>query len=141
MPRAEGLRHFPYGISKVQRWTGRESEEMAKSGLPMIVDKTNGPILEAMRSLLDFCYLAHSASMCHEDLTELEECLKDFHRRKSALSALVGKRGFNGTPKLHMLSHYSSSIRQLGVPDGCSTETFEHLHIEYAKIPWRKSTR
>lgn len=81
--------------------------------------------------------------MTATDLDDLDDCLKGFHECKSAISdaGLLGKRGWNGIAKLHMLSHYTSSIRRHGVPDGFSTETPEYLHIEYAKIPWRKSGR
>ncbi|KAG8782550.1 hypothetical protein FRC12_020674 [Ceratobasidium sp. 428] len=40
-----------------------------------------------------------------------------------------------------MLGHYAQDIRELGTPDGYSTETLEHLHIMYVKIPWRMSNR
>lgn len=40
-----------------------------------------------------------------------------------------------------MLSHYSTSIRELGTPDGYKTEAPEHLHIYYAKDPWRASNK
>src|SRR5689334_14768518 len=127
----------------VQRWTGCKSKEMAKVILLIIVDKSNSAVLKAFRFLLDFSYLTHSASMMDIDLADLDECLRGFHQHKSAISnaRLVGKQGWNGIPKLHMLLHYVSSIHRHRVPDGYSTETPEHLHIEYAKIPWRKSGR
>jgi hypothetical protein len=48
---------------------------------------------------------------------------------------------FDKIPKLHMLRHYVQMIRELGTPDGYNTETPEHLHIEYAKVPWRASNK
>ncbi|KAG8695206.1 hypothetical protein FRC08_007972, partial [Ceratobasidium sp. 394] len=43
---------------------------------------------------------------------------------------------FNNMLKIHMLSHYVHSIRELGVLDGYNTEATERLHIDYMKIPW-----
>ncbi|KAG8741812.1 hypothetical protein FRC10_002411, partial [Ceratobasidium sp. 414] len=43
---------------------------------------------------------------------------------------------FDRMAKLHMLSHYTDNIHELGMPNGYSTETAEHLHIIYVKIPW-----
>ncbi|KAG8727545.1 hypothetical protein FRC10_005865, partial [Ceratobasidium sp. 414] len=48
---------------------------------------------------------------------------------------------FDRIAKLHMLEHYTESIRELGTPDGYSTETPEHLHIIYVKIPWHMSNQ
>lgn len=35
-----------------------------------------------------------------------------------------------------MLRHYTHLICQLGTLDSYNTEASEHLHIEYAKVPW-----
>lgn len=40
-----------------------------------------------------------------------------------------------------MLSHYAHSIRELGTPDGFNSESPEHLHIHYAKKPYRASNK
>ncbi|KAG9077624.1 hypothetical protein FRC06_008799, partial [Ceratobasidium sp. 370] len=82
--------------------------------------------------------------MMESDIDELDATLETFHR----LKVLMVKAGFYGSsarfdriPKLHMLVHYSHAIRELGTPDGYNTEAPEHLHIEYAKEPWRTSNK
>jgi hypothetical protein len=44
-------------------------------------------------------------------------------------------------PKMHMLSHVSSSIRRMGSPDNFSTDISELLHIENVKEAYRASNR
>jgi hypothetical protein len=143
MPRAEGIRHFPDGISGVTMWTGAECREMQKVLLPILVDTVDEGIVIAAHAIIDFSYLAHMAAMTNFDLEELNGALQTFHQHKSALitAGIMSQKSFDDIPKLHMLSHYAFSIRQLGTPDGYSTESPEHLHIEFAKEPWRKSNK
>jgi hypothetical protein len=138
MPRAEGIRHFSEGISGVTMWTGAECREMQKVLLPILVDTVDEGIVTAARAIIDFSYLAHMAAMTDSDLEELIGALQTFHRYKSALitTGIMSQKNFDDIPKLHMLSHYAFSIRQLGTPDGYSTESPEHLHIAFAKEPW-----
>ena len=44
-------------------------------------------------------------------------------------------------PKMHMLSHASNSIRQMGSPDNVSTDVSELLHRENVKETYRASSR
>ncbi|QRV97644.1 Zn-finger protein [Ceratobasidium sp. AG-Ba] len=145
MPGAKDLRRFKSGVTNVKVWTGRESRDMMRQFLPVAVDTQAPPDLARMlRSLLDFSYLAHSTQLSDTELTEMETLLATFHKTKRALvdAKIVGKIGaFDRLAKLHMLSHYTHDIRELGVPDGYSTEMPEHLHIVYVKTPWRMSSR
>ncbi|QRV93500.1 Zn-finger protein [Ceratobasidium sp. AG-Ba] len=140
MPGAKDLRWFKRGVTNVKVWTGRESREMMRQFLPVALDAQAPPDFTRMlRSLLDFSYLAHSMQLSDTELTEMETLLAKFHETKHALvdAKVVGKIGaFDRLAKLHMLSHYTHDIRELGVPDGYSTETPEHLHIVYVKTPW-----
>ena len=40
-------------------------------------------------------------------------------------------------PKMHLLSHITESIRQMGSPDNFSTDVSELLHIEMVKEAYR----
>ncbi|KAG8721715.1 hypothetical protein FRC08_010851 [Ceratobasidium sp. 394] len=145
MTQAAGMMHFGKGVSHVQQWTGRESKEMLKQVLPMVAGDLKPPELtQLIWSAVDFIYRAHAASMTDSDIDELETTLETFHRLKE----LMVKQGFYGDsarfdriPKLHMLKHYAHAIRELGTPDGYSTEAPEHLHIQYAKEPFRASNK
>ncbi|KAG8737181.1 hypothetical protein FRC10_008489 [Ceratobasidium sp. 414] len=142
---AAEMRHFGKGISHVQQWTGRESKEMLKQIVPLVAGTLKPPELsQLVLSAVDFIYQAHSSSMTNSEINELDATLETFHR----LKVLMVEQGFYGSsarfdriPKLHMLMHYSHAIRELGTPDGYNTEAPEHLHIEYAKEPWRASNK
>lgn len=143
MPDYNGLRHFKNGISSVSQWTGRELKEMVKILLPATED-SNPRVVRAARSLMDFMYLVHMASVTDDDLHAMEDALRTFHDHKDvfqALGAVVTDKGFHGIPKIHMISHYAHLIRQLGTPDGYNTETSERLHIDFAKMGYRASNR
>ncbi|ELU37615.1 hypothetical protein AG1IA_08355 [Rhizoctonia solani AG-1 IA] len=87
----------------------------------------------------------HGAQLTEVKLSRMDEALAAFHKYKDVLvnkkdkrlGIVVGDGGFDWIPKLHVLGHYTNDIRELGMPDGYSTETPEHLHILYVKIPWR----
>ncbi|QRV95080.1 Zn-finger protein [Ceratobasidium sp. AG-Ba] len=150
MPGAQDLRHFNKGVTGVKVWTGRESRDMMRQFLPIVIDAKAPPkFIRLVRSLLDFSYLAHSARLSDTELAKMDSALQAFHDTKSvlldrnnkALGIVKGEEGFDRIAKLHMLGHYTQDIRQFGTPDGYSTETSEHLHIMYVKIPWRMSNR
>ncbi|QRW23250.1 hypothetical protein RhiXN_08286 [Rhizoctonia solani] len=150
MPAAQGLRHFNKGVTRVKIWAGRESRDMMRQFLPIIVDAKAPPdFVRLVRALLDFSYLAHGAQLTEVELSRMDEALAAFHKYKDVLvnkkdkrlGIVVGDGGFDRIPKLHVLGHYTNDIRELGTPDGYSTETPEHLHILYVKIPWRMSNR
>ncbi|KAF8595283.1 hypothetical protein BDV93DRAFT_457131, partial [Ceratobasidium sp. AG-I] len=145
MPRAQDLRHFKKGVTTVKLWAGRESRDMMRQFLPVVIDAQAPPeLIQVIRALLDFSYLAHGEQLSDIELAEMEEALALFHKAKYVLvrmDMVTGIGAFDRLAKLHMLSHYTESIRQLGTPDGYSTETPEHLHIIYVKTGWRMSSR
>jgi hypothetical protein len=143
MPRAEGIHHFPEGISGIMMWMGSECREMQKVLLPIVIDAVDAGVVTVTHVIIDFSYLAHMAAMTGSDLEELDGALQTFHQYKSALitTGIMLQKSFNDIPKLHMLSHYTFSIHQLGTLDGYSTESPKHLHIEFAKEPWQKSNK
>ncbi|KAG8779913.1 hypothetical protein FRC12_023714 [Ceratobasidium sp. 428] len=142
MTRISGVRHFKKGISTVQKWTGRESKEMAMQFLPVVAESMTDDLVRLTRALLDHMYRAHAGRMTEDELEEMEAAWAEFHRLKPALvasGALKNAGSFNRISKLHTVLHWPQSIRELGTPDGYNTEAPEHLHIEYAKEPWRAS--
>lgn len=144
MSRMAGMRHFKSGIHNVKRWTGRESKEMAKQMLPVVVGRLHATLVTLARNILDFVYRAHAAQMTDPEVDELTEALKTVHQLKPHLVEFRAEKEikhFNRIPKLRMMSHYAHSIRELGTPDRYNAEAPEHLHIEYAKDPWRASSK
>ncbi|KAG9084587.1 hypothetical protein FRC06_003988 [Ceratobasidium sp. 370] len=142
MTQASGMRHFKKGISKVEKWTGRESKEMAMQFLPVVVETMTDNMVRLTRAMLDHMYQAHAASMTEDELGEMEAAWREFHRLKGSVVAagvLTSMQSFNRISKLHTVGHWPPSIRELGTPDGYNSEAPEHLHIEYTKDPWRCS--
>ncbi|KAF8604766.1 hypothetical protein BDV93DRAFT_440104 [Ceratobasidium sp. AG-I] len=140
MPQAEGMRHFSKGITSIGQWTGRESKQMMAQIVPVVMGELGNETGEMVLALVNFMFKVHGSSMTETDLKEMETDLATFHRLKELLVAkgvYQSAARFDKIPKLHMLKHYVHTIRQLGTPDGYNTETPEHLHIEYAKVPWR----
>ncbi|KAG8784462.1 hypothetical protein FRC12_018682 [Ceratobasidium sp. 428] len=149
MPAAEGMRHFGKGITKLKgQWTGRESREVAKQLLPVAASQPSAkldPDLTGLtRAILEFSYRAHASRMTDEDIDRLEHALAEFHQYKNVIireGIFENNSRFDRIAKLHAISHYAECIRQMGTPDGYSTEGPEHLHIECAKKGWRASNK
>ncbi|QRW07893.1 Tyrosine kinase domain protein [Ceratobasidium sp. AG-Ba] len=142
LPRASGVRHFTKGKSPIIQWTGKESKQLGKVFMSVVAGCTKPEAVKAARHLLDFTYRAHLPQLSDDDPTEMEADLLAFHELKDIFrgsGAYQAPAGFKGIPKLHMLSHYVRSIRELGSPDNFNTETTELLHIEYVKDGWRTS--
>ncbi|KAG9080385.1 hypothetical protein FRC06_006648, partial [Ceratobasidium sp. 370] len=144
MPQAEGMKHFAKGISCVKQWTGRESKQMMQQFLPMVLGDVTPEVSQLMRSIIDFMFRAHSSSLTDTEIDNIQHDLDMFHQLKDILvvrGVYQSSARFDKIPKLHMLSHYTHFIRELGTPDGYNTEAPERLHIEYAKVPWRTSNK
>ncbi|KAF8598797.1 hypothetical protein BDV93DRAFT_478147, partial [Ceratobasidium sp. AG-I] len=144
MLEAAGLRKFAKGVTTISQWQGRESKDMLKQIVPISVGKVPLKMTQLVRSLVDFAFLAHASSLTEDDIDEMERSLETFHELKPMMiknGYYKSSARFDGIPKIHMLSHYAMSIRQLGMPDGYNTEAPEHLHIHYAKVPWRASNK
>lgn len=144
MPRPQGMRHFAKGISNTKNWTGKESKQMASQILPIVAGQADQSAVLLARAILDFMYRAHASRMTEDDVCALQDALQVFHNNKRRLVELgvyQNKSRFDGIPKLHMLTHYARSIRELGTPDGYNSESPEHLHIVFAKVPWRRSNK
>jgi hypothetical protein len=141
-PRYQGLRHFVNGVSVIKQWTGNEAKALAKTFLPVIAGCKAPEAVGAAQCLMDFMYRAHMPELSDGDLELLERDLAEFHDLKNVFvraEAVEDEERFHGIPKIHMLSHYVQSIRQLGTTDGYNTEAPERLHIDYVKEGWRAS--
>ncbi|KAG8728145.1 hypothetical protein FRC11_011727, partial [Ceratobasidium sp. 423] len=122
MPPAQDLRYFGKGVTRVKVWLGRESREMMRQFLPVVID-AQAPVdfICMIRALLDFSYLAQAPQLTDTDLEKMEEALKLFHQSKEVLVPLgivLEQKTFDRIAKIHMLSHYVDSTRELGTPDG-----------------------
>ncbi|KAG9079523.1 hypothetical protein FRC06_007684, partial [Ceratobasidium sp. 370] len=142
MPEHHSMCHFKNGITWVSQWMGHELKEMAKVFLP-VASNCNAAVIRAAQALLDFTYLVHSSSLTDDDLDDMDVALRIFHKDKEVFVRLkaIKARKFSNIPKLHMMEHYTHLIRWLGMLDGFNTETYEQLHIDFAKAGYRASNR
>ncbi|KAG8766028.1 hypothetical protein FRC12_007131 [Ceratobasidium sp. 428] len=146
MPRFPGIRHFKNGISKFfkSQFTGTESRAAAKVCLPMVAGSKPAEAVGATRCITDFMYRAHLPQLDDDDLEAMESDLAEFHQLKQVFvshGGLTSEHGWNGIPKIHMLSHYVFLIREYGTIDGYSTDISERLHIDRVKTFYRASNK
>ena len=133
---------FPRGIASFTRASGKDHKNMCRILLGLIVDLrlTNGsisaPVLKAVRSLLDFLYLAQLPSQTTNTILRLEQSLATFHENKDVFVDLK-VRGHMNVPKIHSLIHYTSSILLFSTTDNYNTEQTERLHIDFTKDAYR----
>ncbi|KAG9080488.1 hypothetical protein FRC06_006521 [Ceratobasidium sp. 370] len=143
MPRFQKLRHFARGITVISQWTGKEAKALASTFLSIVAGFEKPKVVTAVRSIVDFMYRAHKLEISEDDLAMMEEDLLEFNKVKNVFidpkikDLPKSEEHFNCIPKIHMLSHYTYLIRQLGAPCGYNTEITERLHIYCVKEPWR----
>lgn len=142
LPPNHNLRFFSKGITSLSRVSGKEHSDMCRILLGLVIDLPCPPgvsstrLLRAVRSLLDFLYIAQFPSHTTETLDYLKDALDTFHDNKSVFIDLGIRTNFN-LPKLHSLQHYFDSIRMFGTTDNYNTEYTERLHIDLAKEAYR----
>ncbi|KAF9529836.1 hypothetical protein CPB83DRAFT_924972 [Crepidotus variabilis] len=138
MPPNHNIRHFAKGITSLSRVTGQEHDQMCRILLGVVVDLplpgglSNVRLVQCVRALLDFLYLAQLPIHTTETLAILEDALQRFHDNKNIFVDLGIRENFN-LPKLHFALHYVDLIRLFGTTDNVNTEYTERLHIDFAK--------
>ncbi|KAI0351066.1 hypothetical protein OH77DRAFT_1411790, partial [Trametes cingulata] len=142
LPPNHNVRLFVNGISKLQRVTGKEHEDICRVllglivGLPLAGGVSPIRLVRAVRAILDFLNLAQYPAHTPATLRLLHHALQRFHDNKSIFVDL-GIRAHFKIPKLHSLAHYASSIRLFGTTDNYDTQYTERLHIDFAKDAYR----
>ncbi|KAJ6526345.1 hypothetical protein B0H19DRAFT_1084449 [Mycena capillaripes] len=147
LPPNHNIRLFMKGISHLNRVTGREHGQISRFLLGIIIDvKLQGGLsavrlVEAVRGVLDFTFIAQYPMHTTETLAELEDARMAFHRNKDIFVDLgTVREGFN-LPKLHSMGHYPDDIMNFGTSDNYNTEYTERLHIDLAKDAYRSTNR
>ncbi|PSR92369.1 hypothetical protein PHLCEN_2v4721, partial [Hermanssonia centrifuga] len=126
------------GITSLSQLTGREHGDICYILLGLIIDMrlpnglSSGPLVRAVRALMDFLYLAQYPIHSDESLAAMEDALQRFHDNKDIFIVLGVCTDFN-LPKLHFLCHYLLFIYRFGTTDNFNTEYTERLHIDFAK--------
>ncbi len=138
LPPNHHIRTFPHGLSLLSRVSGKEHKDMCQILLALILDMhlpgglSSSHLVQSVRVLLDFLYLAQLPSQSTDTLCQMNECLSQFHDNKSIFVDLGIRDDFD-IPKFHSLTHYCTSITLFGSMDNYNTEQSERLHIDMAK--------
>ncbi|KAJ7100980.1 hypothetical protein B0H15DRAFT_770315 [Mycena belliarum] len=144
LPPNHNIRLFMKGISKLNRVTGREHAQISRFILGIIIDirlpegQSSERLIESVRAVLDFVYLAQYPMHSSETLNFLDDARERFHYNKSIFVDLGVREDFN-LPKLHSWDHYSMNIQLYGSSDNYNTEYTERLHIDLAKDAYRST--
>lgn len=98
-------------------------------------------MVAAIRSFLDFCYLARRSFHLQQTLEQMNQVLAQFQVLRSIFQEVgVRSDGF-ALPRQHSLVHYVRSIKLFGSPNGLCSSITESRHITAVKRPWRRSSR
>jgi hypothetical protein len=109
--------------------------------LPAIEGYVPSEMVQALRALMDFIYIARRNIIDSDDLTALDDALERFHKYREIFRECgLRPTGFN-LPRQHSLIHYHALIRSFGAPNGLCSSITESKHIKAVKEPWRRSSR
>ncbi|KLO14575.1 hypothetical protein SCHPADRAFT_826246 [Schizopora paradoxa] len=141
-----GFRSFANGFTRFKQHTGREERDLQRSFVAIIAGhpRITPNVLRAFRSLLDYIYIAQYDSQSTETLRLLRSSLRSFHRNKGYISRTgvrdgIRKKGKFKIRKLETFHHTPRIIQEVGSAPQFSTDHSEHLHIDNAKVPYRKT--
>jgi hypothetical protein len=148
-PHRTGSRSFPKGISHISQWSGKEDRDVQRLILGAVAGAENATpaVLNAVRSRLDFMYLAQLSQHIDHTLRLMSERLTDYDLARVVYIRNGARRGKKGIinhmkyPKGHANHHYAQGIKYNGTIDNYSTETPETNHIASCKEPWKESNR
>ncbi|TFY74926.1 hypothetical protein EWM64_g9086 [Hericium alpestre] len=138
LPPTFGVQHFKNGFLALAQISGTERKNMAKILLAYLVGWVPNAMLIAIRSILDFIYIAQYPTQDEITLGYLEKALDDFYQHCNVFKQLRIHKDFD-IPKFHSLVHYVKSIQLFGTTDNYNTEMFEQFHIDFAKKAWQAS--
>jgi hypothetical protein len=141
-----GFRQFQEGISQLKQVTGREHRDIQRYIVPVITDAVPKDFLIAVRSLMDFRYLAQAPEISDRTCDEIDRAIGEFHDHKHEIISIGARTGKGSKvidnwyiPKLELLQSVTSSIRNNGVAMQWSADTTERCHITEIKDPARSS--
>ncbi|KAH9163607.1 hypothetical protein EDB89DRAFT_2116420 [Lactarius sanguifluus] len=138
LPPNHNTRLFLKGVSTLSRVSGTKHGHICRFLLALVLDiplpgrLDSGALVQALRKLLDFLYLAQYPIHTTETLQNMDAALQSFHDNKHIFVSLGIRDNFN-IPKLHFAKHYCRSIKLFGTTDNFNTEYTERLHIDLAK--------
>lgn len=98
-------------------------------------------MVQSLRYLIEFCYIARRDVQTTTTLIELEKTLELFHDAREVFVETGIREPDSVLPRQHSLVHYPLLIREFGSPNGLCSSITESKHIKAVKEPWRRSNR
>ncbi len=138
LPPNHKILQFTKGITTLSHVSGHKHKKMCSILMGLVVDlpvpggMDSARIVKAVCALLDFLFLAQYESHTSDTISRMQDQLRQFHENKVVFLDLSMRMQFN-LPKLHSLSHYTSSIELFGTTDNYNMEQLERLHIDLVK--------
>ena len=122
-------------------WTNILTYVLIQVYLPAIEGYVPSEMVQALRALMDFIYIAQHDIIDANDLIVLDNTLERFHNYQTIFQECgIQPTGFN-LPRQHSLIHYHILIQEFGVPNRLCSSITESKHIKAVKEPWRRSSR
>ncbi|KAF8176925.1 hypothetical protein BJ912DRAFT_1024283 [Pholiota molesta] len=146
LPPNHNIRLFMKGITQLSRVTGTEHDQICRFILGLIVDirlpdgLSNARLVRAVRSLLDFIYLAKYPIHSSQTLDNMDQALQNFHDNLDIFVDLGIREHFD-IPKFHFTGHFRPFVELYGTTDNFNTEYTERLHIDMAKDAYAATNR
>ena len=126
------IRIFSKGISTLSRVTGQEHNQICRFLLGLLIGtpsshlpaRSAARVVQSIRALLDFTYVASYPRQSTHTLRYLTESLDRLHDNLPVFIELGIRKNMN-LPKLHALRHYVRTIELFGTADNFNTEYTE----------------
>ncbi|KAJ3766514.1 hypothetical protein FB446DRAFT_767396 [Lentinula raphanica] len=141
LPRHNTLRHFKKGISLVSQWTGNEYKNMEKVFLGVIAGAAPSSVVICVRAILDFIEYSQFSIHTEHSLEQMDNALNTFHDHQARAFIEPGIRKHFNIPKIHSMVHDVPMIQSHGSATAFNTEWSERLHIDFAKLAYRASSK
>jgi hypothetical protein len=148
VPPFTGLKRFRC-FSQVKQWTGVEQKAIIRQLIsviaPLLSSKEPGAI-HCARAIVDFILIAQYKTHNDETLRYLDHALYRIDKTKVVFKALrpvdkaTGEGHFN-FPKFHIMTHYTSCIRDFGAADNFDTEHSEAGHKYHVKAFYGRTNK
>lgn len=137
-----GFRHFKDGVSRLKQVTGREHRNIQRYIVAVIAGAASPAFVIAIRSMMDFRYLAQAPEVDDIICDKIDTALLEFHNHKSAIMD-AGVRVGKGNrpienwyiPKLELMQSVVTNIKANGAAINWTADHTEHAHIEVIKDP------
>lgn len=140
----KGWKHFPKGVSKLTKVTGRDHRNLQRYLLCAIDGFTPPTYTKLVRLFIECLYISQKLEITKNDLKTIKRLLTEFHKikeiaheKKYRTSKDKNKPPNWRIPKLEMQFAILFTIAYLGNLLGLSTDITEHEHILMVKEPFR----